>query len=59
MLIILLWLSSVTSYLNVYSLSAAEYEDEDIPKIHLTSEEPPWYSSTIKYSDRKTQMLDY
>ena len=37
-LIILLQLSSVTSYFEVYLLSIAEYKNEDIPKIHLTAE---------------------
>ena len=41
-LIILPQLSSFTSYFDVYSPSIADYEDEDIPKIHLTVEEPPW-----------------
>ena len=36
-LIILLQLSGVTSYFDMYSLSIAEYEDEEIPKIHLTA----------------------
>ena len=41
LLIIPLHLSSVTSYFDVYSPSVTEYENEDIPKIHLTGEEPP------------------
>ena len=41
-LIILLQLNSVTSYFGVYSMSTAEYENKDIPKIHLTAEEPLW-----------------
>ena len=52
-LIIQLKLSGATSYFDVYSLSIAEYENEDIPKIHLTVEEPPWDLSTIEYSERK------
>ena len=40
-LIIMLQLNGVTSYFDLYSLSVAEYENEDIPKIHLTVEEPP------------------
>ena len=38
-LIILLPLSSVTSYFGVYSLSVGKYENEDISKIHLAAEE--------------------
>ena len=38
--IIPLQLNSVASY-HVYSLSIAGYEDEEIPKIHLTAEESP------------------
>ena len=58
-LIILLQLSGMTSYFDVYSLSIAEYDNEDIPKIHLTAEEPPWDPSTHKYSERETQRLDH
>ena len=39
-LIIPLQSSGVTSYFDVNSPSNAEYENEDIPKIHLTAEEP-------------------
>ena len=53
-LIIPLQLSGVTSYFDVYSPSIADYENEDIPKIHLTAEEPPWDSSTSEYSERVT-----
>ena len=47
LLIIPLKLSGITSYFDVYSPSIAEYEDEDIPKIHLTAEEPPHRSWNI------------
>ena len=43
----------------MYSLSIAEYENEDISNIHLTAMEPPWDSSTDKYSERETCMLDH
>ena len=33
-------LSGVTSYFDVCSLSVTEYENGDIPKIHLTADEP-------------------
>ena len=33
-------LSSVNSYFDVYSLSIAEYENQEIPKIYLTAEGP-------------------
>ena len=49
LLIILLQLSSVTSHFDVYSLSITEYENDDIPKIHLTVEESPWYPSANEY----------
>ena len=49
----------MTSYFDVHSLGIAEYENEDIPKIHLTDEEPPWDPSTNEYSARETQMLDH
>ena len=44
-IIIPLQLSGVTIFY-VYSPTIAEYEDEDIPKIHLAAEEPPWDPST-------------
>ena len=59
MLIIPLQLSRVTSYFDVYFPSIAEYENENIPEIHLTAKEPPWDSSTSEYSERETRMLDY
>ena len=40
-LIILLHLSGVTSYFDAFSPGVAEYENEDILKIHLTAEESP------------------
>ena len=43
--IILLQLSGVTSYFDVYSPNAAEYEINDVPNIYLTAEETPWHSS--------------
>ena len=41
LLTILLQLSSVTIYFYVYSLSIAECENDNIPKIQLTGEELP------------------
>ena len=43
----------MTSLLDVYSPSEAEYENEDIPKIHLTAEEPPWDPLTNEYSEKE------
>ena len=37
LLIILLKLSGITSYFDVYFPSIPEYEGEEIPKIHLTA----------------------
>ena len=58
-LIIPLQLCGVTSYFDVFSPSIAEYEDEDIPKIHLTAEESSWDLSASKYSQQETQMIDH
>ena len=58
-LIILLQLSRVTSYFDVYSPSITEYENDDIPKIQLTAEEPPWDPSNDEYSERETQMTNH
>ena len=52
-LIIMLQLSRVTSYFDVYSPSIAEYENDELPKIHLTAEEPPWDPSTNKNSKKR------
>ena len=43
----------------MYYPSVAEYENDDIPKIHLTAEEPPWDPSTNEYSERETQMINH
>ena len=59
LLIILLHLSWVTSYFDVDSPIIADYENVDIPKIHLTAEEPPWDPSMNEYSERETNMLDH
>ena len=58
-LIIPLQLSGVTSYFDMYSTSVTEYENDDILKIHLTAEEPPWDPSIIEYLEQDTCMLDY
>ena len=41
LLIILLHVSWVSSYFDVYFQSISEYENEEISKIHITAEEPP------------------
>ena len=43
----------------MYSLSVVAYENADIPKIHLTAEEPPMDPTTNEYSERETQMYDH
>ena len=58
-LIILIQLSRVTSYIDVYSPGVKKYENDDIPKIHFTAEEPPWDPSINEYSKRETPMLDH
>ena len=37
----------------------AEYEDERVPKYHLTSKSPPWDPSTSLYSSQEAGMVDY
>ena len=46
--IILLQLRIVTSYFDVYCPSFADYQNDGIPKIHLTEEEPSCDPSTSK-----------
>ena len=58
-LIIPLQLSGVTSYFDVYFPIIAYNEHEDIPKINVTAEEPPWDPSTSEYSERETRMLNH
>ena len=58
-LIIPLQLSQAISYFDVYSISIAEYENEDILKIHLIDKEPPWDPSTKEYSEREICTLDH
>ena len=53
-LIIPFQLSGVISNFDVSLPSITEYEDEDIPKIHLIVEEPPWDPSTSEYSEQET-----
>ena len=56
---ILLQLSDVTSYFDVCSQSVVKYENEDIPKIHLTAEDHPWDHSINEYSERVTHISDH
>ena len=58
-LIMLLQLSRVTSYFDVFSPSVTEYENNDIPKIHFTAKEPPWDPAISLYSKKETHMLDH
>ena len=53
-LFIQLQLSSTARYFDVYSLSIAEYENEEIPKIHITAEELPLDPSIEEYSEHET-----
>ena len=59
LLIILLQLSRVTSYFDVLSPSVTGYENDDIPKIYLTAEEPPWDLSTSENSEREIHMFEH
>ena len=43
----------------MHSKGAVEYENEDIPKIHLPTDEPLWHSSTTECSERVTHVTDY
>ena len=53
-LVIPLQWSGETSYFDVYSLSVAEYENEDIPQTHINAEDFPWNPSTREYLERET-----
>ena len=43
----------------MYSPSVIEYENDDIPKIHFTAEEPPWDPSTSEYWERETGVTNH
>ena len=43
----------------VYSPNIVEYENEDIPKNHLTAEEPTWDPSTSESSESETNLVNH
>ena len=43
----------------MYSTTTAEFENEDISKIHLTVEEPPCHLLTKEYSEYESCMSDH
>ena len=49
----------MTSYFDVYYPSIAEYENDDISKIHHTAERLPWDPSMEEYSEREFHMSDH
>ena len=49
----------MTSYFDVYTPSIAEYENEEIPKIHLTVQELPWDPSTNDSDVRSSRSDQY
>ncbi len=55
---ILLSLNGITSYFDVRCPSLAVYEDENIPKYHLTFESPLLEPSTSLYSSQEDGMVD-
>ncbi len=52
-------LDGVTSYFEAQYPSLTEFEDENIPKYHLTSKSLPWDPSTCLYSLQVNDMVDY
>ena len=56
-LIIVLHLSLVISYFDVYSSSIAAHENKHIPKNHITAEEPPWNPSTNEHMNIQKERL--
>ena len=58
-LVIQLLLSGVMTFVDVYFPSIVEYENEEVPKIHLTAEEPPWDPSTEEYLEQESCMSDH
>ena len=58
-IIIPLKLNRVTTYFKVRKPTWEEYEDQNIPKIELMVEAPPWDPSNPDYSQQEQSMFDY
>ena len=56
LLIVPLQLSGVNSSFDVYTLNVKEYENKDIPKIHLTALESPWDSQQINIQKKDSNV---
>ncbi len=49
----------MTSLLNVRTVTINEFNSQDYPQLHLTSETLPWEPATNLYEQQKNAMLDY
>jgi hypothetical protein len=58
---VILWLTlrGVTSLLNVRTVTIDEFNSQDFPRLHLTSETLTWDSSTNLYEQQEKAMMDY
>ena len=59
LIIVLLQLKGVTSSFNVRKPTQIEYEDQNILKIALLVEAPPWDLLSPEFSKQEQGMLDY
>ncbi len=57
--ILLLALRGVTSLLNVRTVTIDEFNSQDYPQLHLTSETLTWDPTTNLYEQQENAMMDY
>ncbi len=57
--ILLLTLRGVTSLLNVRTVTIDEFNSQDYPRLHLTSETLTWDPTTNLYEQQEYAMMDY
>ncbi len=54
-----LWLQGVISLLNVRTPTVDQFNDQTIPRLHLTSETLTWDPSTMTFADQEAAMTDF
>jgi hypothetical protein len=59
LVILLLTLRGVMSLLNVRTVTINEFNSQDYPRLHLTSETLTWYPTTNLYEQQENAMTDY
>jgi hypothetical protein len=59
LVILLLTLREVTSLLNARTVTTNEFNSQDYPRLHLTSETLTWDPTTTLYEEQENAMADY